>query len=401
MRQEHSDNLPINPPAPMVALLAVMLCVEFLLAAACLTGQHYGSDFVEFWSASRLGLGGHPADIYNAAILFKMEKVAVPTLLLRTPWFYPPTFYLTVLPLGLLPYKVAYWAFEIFTLSLFLGVFLRITRNRTAIWCVAAFPGLWINFLYGQNGFLTAALAASALLCLKRRPVLAGVFIGLLAMKPHLALLFPVALIAIGAWRTFTSAAVTTLAFVLVSARVIGTAALKQSFNSLGGVRALLEAGVGQEKMPTVFSFLHILGVPLRAAYCMHALVALVATAVVWKVWRSCDDWRLRGAALMTATLMVSPYMQVYDLTWLAFPILWLTLAGQQVGWLKFERAALIAGWLLPLPMAQIAGALHIQGGPWVVGALLWVALRRATARGGSKDATASPSANCVIATAA
>jgi len=63
---------------------------------------------------------------------------------------------------------------------------------------------------------LTAALAGAALLSLERRPILAGVFIGLLAIKPHLALLFPVALIAIGAWRTLLAAAVTGTTFIFV-----------------------------------------------------------------------------------------------------------------------------------------------------------------------------------------
>lgn len=366
----------------MFALLAAVLCVEFLIAAACFTGQHYGSDFVEFWAASRLGLEGHAADIYNGTLLFRVEKSAVPTLRNSTPWFYPPTFYLVVLPLACLPYKFAYWTFELLTLALYVGVFRRITSNWTATWCLAAFPGLWVNLLYGQNGFLTAALAASAILCLKRKPTLAGVFIGLLLIKPHLTLLFPVALLAAKAWRACISAAVTTAAFLLVSARVIGTAALKQNLAALSYARALLETGVCQDKMPTVFSFLRTLGMSVRAAYCVQGLVALLAGAAVWRVWRSCEDARLRGAALMTATLMVSPYLQVYDLTWLAFPIVWLALAGKQSAWLTFERTALVAAWLLPFQLAEVAVLLHLQLGPWIVGSLVWLAVRRAKTPG-------------------
>jgi hypothetical protein len=373
----------------MFALLTAVFGVELLLAAACFTGQHYGSDFVEFWAAARLGLAGRATEIYSAAVLFKMEKVAVPALTQGTPWFYPPMFYLYVLPFGLLPYKLAYWAFEISTLGVFVVVFRRITSNRTALWCAAASPGLWINLLYGQNGFLTAALAASAVLCLRRRPALAGVFIGLLAIKPQLALLFPVALVAIAAWRAFASAAITAAAFFLASARVMGTAALKQSLLSVGPARALLVEGVCRDKMPTVFAFFRMLGVPLWAASCLHALAALAAIAAVWRVWRCCGDWRLRGAALMAGTLLVSPYMQVYDLTWLTFPVLWLALAATRSRWLKAERAVLIAAWLLPLPMAEVAVAFHIQTGPWVLGALLWVVLRRARAEGGSERPSA------------
>jgi len=80
----------------------------------------------------------------------------------------------------------------------------------------------------------------------------------------------------------------------------------------------------------------------------------------------------------MTGTFLISPYIMVYDLAWLAFPIAWLALAGQRSGWLRGERQILVAAWLLPLLMASVATSLHLRLGPWVLGALLWTAIRRA-----------------------
>jgi hypothetical protein len=68
----------------------------------------------------------------------------------------------------------------------------------------------------------------------------------------------------------------------------------------------------------------------------------------------------------------------VYDLAALAFPIAWLALAGWRKGWLRGEREALIAAWLLPLLLSPVASHLHLRLGPWVLCGLLWAVVRRA-----------------------
>ena len=84
----------------------------------------------------------------------------------------------------------------------------------------------------------------------------------------------------------------------------------------------------------------------------------------------------------MTATFLISPYVFDYDLVWLAFPIAWLALIGLREGWLPGEREVLVAAWISPLLMAPLATAFSVQIGPFVLGALLWVMVRRAgTAR--------------------
>jgi hypothetical protein len=265
------------------------------------------------------------------------------------------------------------------TLSGYLLVLRRIVRNDTAMWCLAAFSGLWLNLFHGQNAFLTAALAGAALLSLERRPILAGVFIGLLAIKPHLALLFPVALIAIGAWRTLLAAAVTGTTFIAVGTAVLGIATLKACLASISYARLFLENGyLPWSKMPTVFAFLRLLRMPVAGAYILHALVSAVAVLAVWRVWRGSCDCQLRGAALMTATFLISPYVFDYDLAWLAFPIAWLALAGLRDGWLRGEREVLVAAWILPLLMNPIAKATSVQIAPFVLGAMLWMTMRRA-----------------------
>jgi len=367
----------------MLAIIEVVLAIGWVLMAknmVDIAGKPLGYDFMTFWAASKMALAGHAPQAYDIASIFKVEKNTVPAMHdIIFVWYYPPTFYLLALPLALLPYLAAYWAFIVTTFAAYFAAFTRITRDPRALWCLAGFSGLWMNLFHGQNGFLTAALAGGALLCMPRRPVLAGVLIGLLAIKPHLALLFPLVLIAIGAWRTFFAAAVTTVIFLAGSTAVFGLQTLTACLHSLSYARGFLESGfLPWVKMPTIFALLRLLGAPVSVAYGVHALGALFAVVGVWLVWRRCADWPVRGAALMTATFFVSPYVFDYDLVWLAFPIAWLGFSGLRHGWLRGEREVLTAAWLLPLLMAPVATAVHLQLGPIVLGALLWVAVRRA-----------------------
>jgi hypothetical protein len=369
-----------NYPRMVLGLFIVLAICWVVLSKDMvdMKGKPLGYDFITFWAASHVALAGHAADAYRIPLLFEAEKIAVPASHSVFVWYYPPTFYLIVLPLALLPYIVAYWAFILPTLCLYLLTFRRVVWNAHAKWCIAAFPGLWMNLFHGQNAFLTAALAGAAMLCLKRRPVLAGVLIGLLAIKPHLAILFPVALIAIGAWSSIIAAATTAVIFVTVGSLTLGSSTLMACLASLKYARIFLESGLlPWPKMPTIFAFFRLLGVPVSGAYFFHGVGAVCAVLAVWFVWRRCQDWGLRGAALMTATFLVSPYVFDYDLAWLAFPIAWLALTGLRDGWLRGEREVLIAAWLLPLMMAPIATATHVQLAPFVLVCLLGICVRR------------------------
>jgi hypothetical protein len=334
------------------------------------------SDLAVFWIAAHFSLSGHAVDAYLPEQLHQALSQIAPDIRGAYGWFYPPTFYLLITPLGLLPYWGAYAAFMGVSLAGYVSVFRRILPAKEAMWCLAAFPGLWINFLTGQNGMLTAALAGAGLLALRKQPTLAGVLMGLLALKPHLALLFPVALVAIGAWRTLVVAAVTALVFMGAGMIFLGTPTLDAWAQSLGLARTIMEAGKTAPMMPTIFAMMRLLGAPLPLAYAMQVLMAATATAVVWKVWRSGIPDELKGAALMTATLLVSPYLMEYDLAWLGFPIAWVVQTGLQSGWMRAEREVLLAAWLLPLFTVVLAWLLRIQMGPWVIAALLWVVMR-------------------------
>ncbi len=330
------------------------------------------SDLTVFWVAAQFALSGHAAMAYYPEQLRTAMFVIAPEIQGAYGWFYPPTFYLLVTPLGLLPYWGAYASFMAGSLMSYVIVMRKIIRGEAAMWLLAAFPGIWINLLTGQNGLLTAALAGAALLTLQQQPLLAGVLIGLLAIKPHLAILFPMALVALGAWRTLAAAGFTATIFIGISVLLLGPDSLDAWQQSLGTARHIMENGGTSPMMPSVFAFMRLLNVPLFLSYVIHGLVALWATGVVWKAWRADIDFSLKAATLMVASLLVSPYIFEYDLAWLGFPIAWMAKAGILSGWRPWDREVLLAAWILPLVVVVIAWISHVQIGPFVLMALLW-----------------------------
>lgn len=343
-------------------------------------GQSAGADFITFWAASYLGLSGRPEDAYDVSLIAAAERVAVPAGENVFAWFYPPPFFLAILPLALMPYLVALLAFVGTTLIAYLVALGRVIRRWDAAWLVAAFPGIWVCLAHGQTGFLTAALAGGGLLLLPRRPVLAGVLIGLLAaFKPQLAVLFPIALIASGAWVALVASVLTAVAAFALAIAVLGLPTLYAWLNSIQVARVALELGaLPWAKNPSTFAAARMLGAPVEAAYLIHGLVALAAVTALWVVWRRHVPPQLKSAFLMIATFLATPYAFDYDLVWLAFPIAWWALAGLANGWRRWEREVLLAMFLLPAMAPAIASITRVQVAPVVLG----VALAALTNRG-------------------
>lgn len=342
-------------------------------------GQVLGADFVCFYSAAKVALAGHAPLAWDFGVLLPVQQALFPAYTgYGWPWFYPPPFLVLVTPLALLPYVAALAVFLGATGTAWWLTLRRAIGRPGAGWLVAAFPGLWMCVAQGQNGLLTAALAAGSILALRRRPVLSGVLLGLLIIKPHLAVLFAVALVAGRAWKTILVAAGTALAALGLSELVLGPGSVAAWLASMPLASAATEEGaLPWAKMPSTFALLRLLGASVDWAYVGWGLVALAAAAAVWLVWRRTDSVQLRGAVLMSATFLANPHIHDYDLAWLAFPIAWLALYGLEHGWRRGDREVLVAAWLLPALSTAIATATHLQLGPVGLGALVWITLRR------------------------
>jgi arabinofuranan 3-O-arabinosyltransferase len=347
-------------------------------------------DFNRFWVAGLHALHGENASLYAPEVVAEVEKYSGPYAIIS----YPPIFSLILAPLAMLPFVPAFLIWESATLIGCIAVVYRIVMRQPAIAMTLASPFTFCNFLSGQDGFLTGSLIGASLLFLERQPVLAGVFIGCLAYKPHFGILFPVALIAAKQWRAFASASATVVCLVVASAVAFGLDGwIKFPLVLLWEGTETISAGADIRwgfLLQTVYGLTRALHGNAPLAWLLQGATTVAVALIVWMIWRSSARYSLKAATLSAAVLMASPYAFVYDMAAIAIPIAFLASDQIRNGLLRGEQTTLLAVFVISL--AEIPGAGRLPGGPVVLVALLCLILRRALRQSSEAgDAPGSP----------
>lgn len=330
----------------LIVAHAVYLAASYLQGAWLIAPDGGGipTDFVNVWAAGKLVLEGHPAAAYDWPTHKAMEVVA-----LGHPfdgyfgWHYPPVFLFVAAALATLPYTAAYvlWTFGTFPAYLF--AVRAIVGDRMGYVLAAAFPAILCNFIVGQNGFLSAGLLGGTLITLQRWPVVAGVLLGLLTYKPHLGILFPIALIAGGYWRTFFTAGIVAALMAAASWAAFGTDTWQAFAGNIGHTsQAFLSDGWADfAKLQTAFGLTRMLGGSEWLAWGVQGAVALAAASAIAVLWRSRADFEIKAAALGAGAMLATPYLYTYDLVVLAVPLAFLFRLGRLRGFLPYEMAGI------------------------------------------------------------
>jgi hypothetical protein len=300
-------------------------------------------DFLGVWGATQLALAGKPWAAYDNGVLHAVQAAvaAFGSAGSELPFPYPPAYLLLVMPFGLLsfPLGMAVWSFCTFAFYL---VAARRLDPRSG-WLAAAFPVAYANAAIGQNGFLTAGIFMAGVSLLSQAPLAAGLVLGCLVIKPQLAILLPLALIAGRRWRTFAGAAVSSIGLLLAGLAVFGPAVTTAWLHESQFIVKITGEGLmGWSKLASVYAAARQLGVGPQAALTIHCVVAGAAAAVTWRVWRSPAGQEAKVAILAAASMLMSPYVFYYDALLLVPAFLYL--AREQ------ERPALLlALWAVPL----------------------------------------------------
>jgi alpha-1,2-mannosyltransferase len=350
------------------------------------TGYPLGRDFINVWSGPQVAFGDKVATLFD----LRAYHDAIGTLFGRPlpfhNWGYPLFTLLAFWPLAQLPYfgALALWTFGLFAVFALVVVReIEPSRRLPALMLLALAPACLLNTIGGQNGFLSAALLLGGVLYIDRRPILAGVLIGLLTFKPHLGVVLPFALLALRAWRVIASAAVTALALVASSAAVFGLDAWAKYLTATSAFQtSLLQhfEGFYTTMMVSVLACLRAAGMSYASAISAQALVSVATIAgAVWAV-RHATDPCARAFILVTATMLSTPYAFSYDLTSLAAVLVWL-----MVGRLPSTPAAgtvYALAWLAPPATMLLAlhgfGLLAAFTTLICLFALFWLAMRNA-----------------------
>ncbi len=344
------------------------------------TGHLIGRDFVVFWNASVLTLDGQAAKVFDQGQFHSAHERFVGGPYPLHPWLYPPHALLYSWPLGLMPYLLSYALWSVVTLALYLAAAGK--RHLAGVGTLALIlaPATFVNFLAGQNGFLSAALLIAGMRLLDRRPALAGILLGLLCFKPQLGILVPIALVAARLWRPFFGASMTVLGVVALSVVAFGLESWQSYLSQIAINQSLIfERGSGLFvlMMPTPLMATRILGLGDVAGYGVQALFSLCAVLGIYTTFRKRADRSLQVAVLLVGVFLVTPYGFNYDMTLTSVAVLWGFERAVKTGFLPGEMLLLALVWALPI-LVMGTNAQGLPLGPVILGLLFLVLLIRA-----------------------
>lgn len=397
----------IRPAAAIALWLLFAAYLAYVLsqlaagfAAAASGGNPWFNDFTQTYASALIVRQGDPLALFSDDSLFAalMEtarlaygeglssRQAMSSLLSAGYWLYPPPFIFAIAPLAYLPYWLAVVLWLTLSGSLFLWA-VRAALPEGAPWQGAwplalGTPTCFANLMYGQTGFLSGGLIGLGLASIRRRPLLAGMLIGLASIKPHLGMLIPVALIAGSHWRAFVAATATTLGLLLASAAVFGLSLWQQTVATLLSATAGFSIGsYNLWAMTSVLSTVALLGGGELLMWTLQAIAAAAAVGCVAWVWHrgaSHDDSRgLQAATLCFATPLAVPMVYVYDLAILIPGAAWLLADIARRGGSKVELTLLVIALALPFFSYELARSTGLQIGALPPLLLIGIALRR------------------------
>ncbi|OAE99867.1 hypothetical protein AYJ54_32335 [Bradyrhizobium centrolobii] len=231
------------------------------------------------------------------------------------PWTYPPQFDLLLAPFGFLPGWAAYSLFTAATLAAYLMTLRAVAGKHLAQVLVISFPAIAITIGCGQNGFLTGALIGLVCLNVERRQVLAGLALGAMVMKPHLAVAAGVYMLLTRRWTAIATAAIVVVTSALASTLAFGPQIWIAWLGAIKESAGYLEQGLYPlYRMISVYASLHKSGLPPALAFWGQMAVACLALAAVALAVLRGPSTRFALGVVAIASVMISPYAYDYDL---------------------------------------------------------------------------------------
>jgi hypothetical protein len=288
----------------IVRLLAAGAIVLAGILVITVASHPAAKDYISYWSAGKLLL--HHADPYSPSGVFALEKTqgyseAKPIIMRNPPW----ALFLTV-PIGFggPTYGLLLWTAALAGSIIASLRMLHIPSKDVALAFVFA-PAL-ASICVGQSSPFLLLGFSLFLRFYTSRPFLAGASLLLMAIKPHLFVVF---------WMVLLIDCIYRRRFLILAG---GTAALAAgtAFSMCFNPRiwqqyfAMLRASaLDHEFFPTTSMLFRLLVDP-KADWLLFVPSAL---AVFWGLWyyarsRRAWDWRVHGMLLMLVTVMVSPY---------------------------------------------------------------------------------------------
>lgn len=323
---------PEAPPGARLRNLARVCVVFFVLGLVAYfgyvlwqvsqpewAGKTSPNDMSVLWAAARIALEGDPAAAFDVGRLNAARNLPpdLPEAAYRMAWSYPPQFHALVLPLGQMPFVLAWIVWGLAGITAFWVVMRRLVPDGNIVAVVSASPAVLMCAIQGQTSLVVGALLAGLLVSLRAdRPATAGAMLGALTIKPQFGPLLPLALAAAGSWRALGWAVAATAAIVGLTLLWVGPGYWLAFAEALGQAAERMAAGwLPRELMISWYAFAVAAGAGQQAAMAVQlAVMALLAGAVGWAWAGGRAPFALRAALLSVAVPLFSPYVYFYDL---------------------------------------------------------------------------------------
>src|SRR5207302_10146778 len=292
------------------------------------------TDFYLYYLAAQIAHVLGTAQAYN-------PMVFLPALMASSgrsvPYLNPPLVAWLVTPLTALPFETALTVWRIALAGAALLTWRLAAPGKGLLrWAhlsaAASIYILYLGFRLGQVTLIVvAALAVCWWLIRHNRPLLAGVALAAITLKPQFAFLVPLTLLAAGYWRVFAGFALAAVPLTAVSLMAMGSEGIHDFLTSSNLAHDMV--GVHQVTVLNAVGWTTLV-VALAAA------AALIALVTAYRARRQGPE--LPIAAGIIGTLLVSPYINGFDLAALVLAA-WLVLRTNPPGW---QKALVVAGYL-------------------------------------------------------
>ena len=347
-----------------------------------------GADFLHFYTLGLLALEHRGHQLYDMPAQTALIQRRVPQVgPIRFVPFYGPQVSLFFAPFSKLPYPWALVGWLLLNVAIYALCCNAVWKTcpslqsqGTLVFILAlGYPAFFHLIAWGQSSGLALACFTAAYLALRsQRFFLAGLALGCLIFKPQLGLATAVVIIGAGEWMVAFGALLAAIAQLSLGWISYGTPAMRDYFCQLAHVRSLFsQLEPRPYQMHSLRSFWAMLVPWSHLAFALYVISAVAVLAMTLYCWRTRASLNLRFAALLIATVLVSPHLTVYDLVILA-PA-YLLLADWRVadGGASARNLGMLLylGYALPL-LGPLSIWTHLQLSVPAMAAILWMIFR-------------------------
>ena len=320
--------------SPLLVGIQLLGCLTFFPGALL----HGHADFRQLYAAGYMVRTGHAAELYDARAQQQFQDVLVSNDEPALPFIRPAYQALLFVPFSLLPYRTAYLAFLVVNLILLAMAFWILRpnmKNLSRVWrglpviVFLVFYPIALALMQGQDSILLLVLLAAALVALKQgQEHSAGILVGLGLFKMQIVI--PIALLFLlwRRWRFFAGFTLSASLLSLISLWVVGfaqTAAYARSLFSVGtGLAAAHQFPLRVSIMANLRGLIFgLLGARLHSVWIQALTIAASIFVLLWAALAVPGKQRTADGLVIaiTASLIVSYYLFIHDLSVLLIPI--------------------------------------------------------------------------------